>query len=74
MRCVSQALSAGGLHAKFASRRFGLFTQLYLNDSQVSSLEKDHACYVAPGGRINVSSLTEAAAFKVATAVVAVCK
>ena len=26
-------------------------------DGKVSALEKDHACYVAPGGRVNVSSL-----------------
>ncbi|KAJ1489806.1 hypothetical protein T484DRAFT_1779139 [Baffinella frigidus] len=44
------------------------------NSIIVSSLEKEHACYVAPGGRINVSSLTESAAGKVASAVVSVLK
>jgi aspartate/tyrosine/aromatic aminotransferase len=38
------------------------------------SLEVDHGVYVGPGGRINVSSLTEAAAKQVADAVIAVVK
>jgi aspartate/tyrosine/aromatic aminotransferase len=41
---------------------------------QVMSLEVDHGVYVGPGGRINVSSLTEAAAKQVADAVIAVVK
>jgi aspartate/tyrosine/aromatic aminotransferase len=41
---------------------------------QVSALEKDHGCYVAPAGRVNVSSLDENAAAAVAAAVVAVVK
>ncbi|EKX43290.1 hypothetical protein GUITHDRAFT_153315 [Guillardia theta CCMP2712] len=70
----AQALSKGGLDSKFSAPRFGLFTQLYLNEQQVLSLEKDHACYVAPGGRVNVSSLDEQAAASVANAVVQVLK
>ena len=70
----AKGLSAGGLDAKFSAQRFGLFTQLYLSEAQVSALEKEHSCYVAPGGRVNVSSLDAKAAAAVATAVVAVLK
>lgn len=41
---------------------------------QVMSLEVDHGIYVGPGGRVNVSSLTDAAAKQVAEAVIAVVK
>jgi len=71
---LGDALKAGGLPARFAAPRFGLFTQLFLTDEQVLALEKEHVCYVGPGGRVNVSSLTPAAAKRVADAVTAVCK
>jgi len=70
----AKGLTAGGLDAKFSAQRFGLFTQLYLTEAQVSALETQHGCYVAPAGRVNVSSLDEKAAAAVACAVVAVLK
>ena len=33
-----QALAAGGMDAKFSAKRFGLFTQLYLNADQVLNI------------------------------------
>eukprot|EP00291_Cryptomonas_curvata_P000936 CAMPEP_0172190518 /NCGR_PEP_ID=MMETSP1050-20130122/23160_1 /TAXON_ID=233186 /ORGANISM="Cryptomonas curvata, Strain CCAP979/52" /LENGTH=375 /DNA_ID=CAMNT_0012865405 /DNA_START=13 /DNA_END=1136 /DNA_ORIENTATION=- len=55
---LAAALGAGGLPPRFGAPRYGLFTQLFLSDEKVLALEQQHACYVAPGGRINVSSLT----------------
>jgi len=62
----AKALKEGGMPAKYSAPRFGLFTQLFLSAEQVEALEKEQACYVAPGGRVNVSPLTEEAAAEVA--------
>eukprot|EP00283_Hemiselmis_rufescens_P002695 CAMPEP_0173431652 /NCGR_PEP_ID=MMETSP1357-20121228/9727_1 /TAXON_ID=77926 /ORGANISM="Hemiselmis rufescens, Strain PCC563" /LENGTH=391 /DNA_ID=CAMNT_0014396155 /DNA_START=66 /DNA_END=1241 /DNA_ORIENTATION=- len=71
---LAGAIRGAGLPGKLSSPKLGLFSQLFLTDAQVGRLEKDHGIYVGPGGRLNVSSLTEEAAKQVAAAVCDVLK